>query len=96
MQNIEASVEELSAGAADFRDIVKQLDAATASLKKSSSVLRAEKLSAAVSSLTETIASLKALTQIMGDDSSEDIARAVTRAVGSAQSLRALLEKPSP
>jgi hypothetical protein len=95
MESIGESVKELQTASADFRVTVKELSAATATLKKEALLLRAEKFNAAVSSLTGAIASLKALSQATAGDDDEKLAVAIAQAVSSAQKLRGLLERPA-
>lgn len=63
-------------------------DEATKSLKKEASLLRAENLTSAVSSLTDTINSLKNLSQSITSEDGSQLADAITQAVQSAQKLR--------
>jgi hypothetical protein len=93
--DIAASVNELAAASADFRAAVKELGAATAGLRKEAAKLRAEKITVAVSSLTETIGSLKNLSQVLQSEDGDKIAAAIKEAMQSAQKLRTLLEKPA-
>ena len=95
MESIGESIKELQAASADFRLAVKEFSAAAAELKKEASLLRAEKFNAAVSSLTDAIASLKALSQATAGDDDEKLAAAIAQAVSSAQKLRGLLERPA-
>ena len=93
--DIAARIGELQAASADFQAAVKELDASTSGLKKEAAKLRAEKFTAAVSSLTDTIGSLKNLSQVLQTDDGDKIAAAIKDAVQSAQKLRTLLEKPT-
>jgi hypothetical protein len=93
--DITARVNELAAASADFQAAVKEFDASTAGLKKEASKLRAERITAAVSSLTQTIGSLKNLSQAFESEDADKIAAAIKDAVQSAQKLRTLLEKPA-
>lgn len=93
-QSIGDSLQELAAASADFDAAVVEFSAASAALKRETSLLRAEKLNAAVSSLTDTIGSLKTLSQFAASDGDEQLAAAIAQAMGSAQALRDLLEKP--
>lgn len=95
MESIADSIKELQAASAEFNLAAKEFSAASAALKKEASQLRLEKFSAAVSSLTEAIASLKALSQATAGDNDEKLAAAIAQAVSSAQKLRGLLEKPA-
>ena len=54
---------------------VKELASATVGLKKEASLLRAEKFAAAVTALTETSSSLKALSQVVGGDDDAKLLR---------------------
>ena len=94
LSDIGQSVRELQAASADFQDAVKTISAASATLKKEAGLLRADKLNAAASSLTDTILSLKALSQSTASDSDSKLTAAISQAMDSAQKLRALLEKP--
>ena len=60
-ENIDQGIKDLALATSDYRAAVKELDVVTASLKKEASVLRAESFTSAVSSLSETILSLKNL-----------------------------------
>lgn len=91
-QNIEQRIQELAAASGDYRTAVKELDAATASLKKEAGALRAEKVIAAVSSLSDTILSLKNLSQVVKDGDDGKLADAIKQSIESAQKLRGILE----
>jgi len=90
--NISQSIQELAEATADYQAAVKEFTAASAGLKKEASLLRLEKFTAATSSLTETIASLKNLSQVVSAKDDKKLAAAIVQAVESAQELRALLE----
>lgn len=90
--NIAQGVQELAAASADYRTAVKELDAATASLKKEAGALRAEKLTAAVSSLSDTILSLKNLSQAVKDENNGKLIDAINQSIDNAQKLRGILE----
>ena len=60
-ENIDQGIKDLALATSDYRAAVKELDVVTASLKKEASVLRVESFTSAVSSLSETILSLKNL-----------------------------------
>jgi hypothetical protein len=92
LADIEQSVKELAAAAADYQAAVKELTAASASLKKEAALLRLEKFGAATASLTETISSLKNLSQVVSANDEKKLAAAIDRAVKSAQELRSILE----
>lgn len=94
-EDISARVSELGAASADFQAALKELGAASADLKKAAAKLRAEKITAAVNSLTDTIGSLKNLSQVLDTGERDKIAAAIKEAVQSAQKLRTLLEKPA-
>lgn len=91
-QNIEQGIQELAAASADYRSAVKELDAATAVLKKESEGLRAEKLSTAVSSLSNAILSLKSLSKTIKDESDNSLTDAISQSIDNAQKLRSILE----
>lgn len=91
-QNIEQSIQELASASADYRTAVKELDAATAILKKEAGVLRAEKITAAVSSLSDTILSLKNLSQAVKDGNDGKLIDAINQSIENAQKLRGILE----
>jgi hypothetical protein len=93
--NIAQSIEELKAASADYRAAVKDLDAATASLKKEATLLRAERITTAVSSLTDTILALKNLSQSVKAQDDAKLVDAINQAVTSAQKLRGILEAPA-
>ena len=63
-------------------------------LQKEAALLRAQRLTEAVGSLTDTIASLKALSQTTAGEGDEKLVAAIAQAVSSAQLLRSLLERP--
>ena len=90
--SIDQSIAELAAASAEFQTAVKEFTAASETLKKEASFLRMEKFTQAVSSLTETISAVKSLTQVVKAEDDPKLAAAITRAVESAQKLRALLE----
>lgn len=90
--NITESIQELAAASAEYQAAVKEFTAATAGLKKEASLLRAEKFTAAVTTLTETISSLNAVSQVISGDNDVELADAINEAVKSAQNLRGILE----
>jgi 5'-deoxynucleotidase YfbR-like HD superfamily hydrolase len=89
----DARIRELEAASGDFKAAVKDFSAATAVLKKEASLLRAEKFTAAVTSLTDMISAVKNLTQVAEDDEDEALVKAVEQVVKSAQKLRGILEE---
>lgn len=93
----EASIDEalaaLEAASGEFRAISKEVGAVTASLQKEAAVLRAERLRTAVTSLSDTIASLKAVSHSMSDSDDTKLTSALSQAVTSAQKLRGLIEQ---
>ena len=91
-QNIEQGLQELAAASADYRAAVKELDAATAILKNEAERLRAEKITAALSSLSDTIVSLKNLSRAVEDGNDEKLIDAINKSIASAQKLRGILE----
>jgi hypothetical protein len=93
--DIAASVSDLAAASADFQTAVKEFSAGSANLKKEAAVLRAEKFTAAVTSLTDTIATLKSLSQVITSEDGDKVAAAIKGAAQSAQKLRSILEKPA-
>lgn len=93
--NIDQSIQELAAASAEYQTAVKELTAATAGLKKEASLLRAEKFTAAVTALTETISSLKTVSEVISDDNNAKLTNAINEAVKSAQKLRGILETPA-
>ena len=94
LQSIDASIGELEAASAEFRAVVKEFSAASIALQKEAALLRAQRLTEAVGSLTDTIASLKALSQTTAGEGDEKLVAAIAQAVSSAQLLRSLLERP--
>jgi hypothetical protein len=92
-QNDAESIAQLAAASAGFRDTVKDFTVSTLSLKQEASMQRAEKLTAASASLTDTIASLKNLAQIVSNGKDAELLMAMDEAVASAQKLRGLLER---
>ena len=95
LTSIQERVTALQAASDDFRAAMKEFSAASLALRKESSLLRLEKFNAAVSSLTDAIASLKALSQATADDGDGPLGAAIDQTVNSAQKLRNLLEKPA-
>lgn len=91
--NIDDALAALEAASVEFKAITKEIGAVTASLQKEAAELRAERLRAAVTSLTDTIASLKAVSQSIGDGEDPKLAAALSQAVASAQKLRGLIER---
>lgn len=94
-QNIEQCIQNLAAASADYRTAVKELDAATDILKKEAVVLRAEKITVAVSSLNDTILSLINLSQAFKDGNNGKLIDAINQSIESAQKLRGILETTS-
>ena len=94
-ENIDQGIKDLALATSDYRAAVKELDVVTASLKKEASVLRAESFTSAVSSLSETILSLKNLSQTLKDGDTKDLAAAITESIENVQQLRNKLEAAS-
>ena len=92
-QNIEQGIQELAAASSVYRAAVKELDAATANLKKEAGALRAEKLTAAVSSLSDTILALKNLSDVAKDGNEGALSDAIRLSIKNAQKLRSMLEE---
>jgi hypothetical protein len=92
--DIAAGVAELTAASDEFRALVKELAAAGAAMKKEAARLRAQSITSAVSSLTEAIAALKNLSQVLSAEDGDRLPAAIKEAVNSAQKLRGLLERP--
>lgn len=90
---ITESIQELAEASAEYQAAVKEFTAATAGMKKEASLLRAEKFTAAVTALTETISSLKDVSQVISDGNDAKLTDAINEAVKSAQKLRGILEK---
>jgi len=90
--NITQRIDALAAASAEYQAVVKEFSAASAALKKEASVLRAEKLTQAVSSLTDTISALKTLSNVIDTQDELQLAAAITQASQSAQKLRELIE----
>lgn len=90
--DIENAVEALKAVSILYQTAVKELDAAVAGLKKEAKVLRAEKVSAAVVSLTETITALKNLGGAVKAQDSAGLKDGINSAMTSARKLRQILE----
>lgn len=93
--NIDAALAELDAASGEFKAITKEIGAVAKSLQKEAAVLRAERLHTAVTSLTDTIASLKSVSQSLNDTDDTKLAAALAQAVASAQKLRGLIEQGS-
>jgi hypothetical protein len=85
----------LAAASADYQSAVKEFASASAGLKKEAAFLRAEKVTASIGALTETISSLKNLSQVIDDKNDAKLVTAVDEAVKSAKKLRDILEKPA-
>jgi arginine/lysine/ornithine decarboxylase len=94
-EDIARSIAELNAANSEFRAVAKEFSAASVALKKEASKLRAEVFDAAVTSLTETISSLKSLSQVVATDADGKLATAIAQAILSTQELRALIERPA-
>jgi hypothetical protein len=91
---ISDAIEALKASSAVYQTAVKELDAAMAGLKKEAKLLRTERFSAAVVSLTETINALKNLGGAVKAQDGEKLKDGITSAITSAQKLRSILEAP--
>lgn len=91
-QNIAQGIQELATVSGEYRTAVKELDAATAILKKEAKVLRAEKFTAATTSLSDTILSLKNLAQVAKDGNNAELIDAINQSIANAQKLRGILE----
>jgi len=95
LADITQRVRDLDAASADYRATVKELDAATASLKKETRLLRAEKVTAAVGALTDTVLALNQLSQTLSEQDSAKLTDAIQQAIKTAQKLRTILEAPA-
>lgn len=95
LANMEASVAQLEAASMDFQNVTKELTATALALAKEAKMLRADRVKEAISSLTDSVVSLKSLSDVLDPGHDTQIADAISKAVASAQKLRALLEKPS-
>ena len=91
--SIDEALAALEAASGEFKAISKEVGAVTSSLQKEAAVLRAERLRTAVTSLTDTISSLRAVSQSMGDSDDTKLITALSQAVASAQKLRGLIEQ---
>jgi len=91
--SIDAALAELEAASGEFKVIAKEIGAVTVSLQKEAALLRADRLRTAVTSLTDTIAALKAVSQSVGDSDDAKLTAALSQAVASAQKLRGLIEQ---
>lgn len=100
LTNIQERMNELAAASAIFTQATQEFSAASASLKKEASKLRFEKTTAAVTSLTSTVTTLRDLVRQLSAPASPeadaDLVAAINRFVGSAQDLRSRLEAPAP
>ena len=94
-ENIDQGIKDLALATSDYRAAVKELDVVAASLKKEASVLRAESFTSAVSSLSETILSLKNLSQTLKDGDTKDLAAAITESIENVQQWLNKLEAAS-
>ena len=95
LADINQRIKDLEAASADYRATVKELDAATASLKKETRLLRAEKVTAAVGALTDTVLALNQLSQTLTEEESTKLRDAIQQTVKTAQKLRTILEAPA-
>lgn len=93
--NIAESIAELKSASLDYRVAVKEFDAVTAELKKETRLLRAEKVTAVVSALTDTVTALNNLSESMSDQDDAKVIDAIKQTVRSAQKLRGILEAPA-
>lgn len=94
LADITQRIKDLEAASADYRATVKELDAATASLKKEARLLRAEKVTAAVGALTDTVLALNQLSQTITEQDSAKLTDAIQQTIKTAQKLRTILEAP--
>lgn len=92
-ENIDQALAELEASSGEFRAIAKEIGAVTATLQKEAAVLRADRLRTAVTSLTDTIGALKAVSQSLGASDDIKLTAALSQAMTSAQKLRGLIEQ---
>jgi uncharacterized coiled-coil protein SlyX len=93
--DVNRRIKELEAACADYRTTIKELDAATASLKKETRLLRAEKVTAAVGALTNTVLALNQLSQTLTEQDGTKLQDAIQQVIKSAQKLRTVLEAPA-
>ena len=90
---IEASIAALRQANSEFQAAAKEIAATQQALDKEASKLRLEAFTGAVTSLTDTIASLKKLSRLVASEDPADVGPALEAVVSNAQKLRALLEK---
>ncbi len=87
-----ATIQSMGARTSELQAIAKEFSASSNALKKQAATLRAEKFNTAVSSLTETITSLRDLSQAVDSAKEDQLFKAIGQAVSNAQHLRNLLE----
>jgi hypothetical protein len=92
-ESIDQALAELEASSGEFRAIAKEIGAVTATLQKEAAVLRAERLRTAVSSLTDTIGALKAVSQSLSATDDTRLTSTLSQVMTSAQKLRGLIEQ---
>lgn len=95
MADMAQRIQTLEAACSDYRAVVKALDAATSSLQKEARLLRAQKVTAAVTSLTGTILTLNHLAQSVAPQEDVQLMEAIDQAARSMKKLRGLLELPA-
>lgn len=88
-------IQALEAASSEYRAAVKALDAATCGLQKEARLLRAQRVTAAVTSLTGTILALNHLSESAAAQDDAQLMEAISQAARSMEKLRSLLEVPA-
>lgn len=95
LADVAQRIQALQEASSEYRAAVKVLDAATSGLQKETRLLRAQKVNAAVTSLTGTILALNNLSQSVKAPDDVKLADAINQAALSMKKLRSLLEVPA-
>jgi hypothetical protein len=85
-------VQELAAANSVYQEAAGTIAAATTGLTQEASLLRAEKFTATVNALTQTISSLTTLSKVARDDNNATLVAAINDALASAQKLHDLIK----
>ena len=95
MADMAQRIQALEAACSDYRAAVKALDAATSGLQEEARLLRAQQVTAALTSLSGTIAALNHLSESAKAQNDAQLLEAIDQAARSMKKLRSLLEVPA-
>lgn len=93
IESISERIEALKSASDDYQAAVDLFQGVTKNMRKEAALLRAEKFTAAASSLTDTVNALKNLSKVISNKDGKQLAVAISQALASTSKLRDLLKK---